>query len=88
MKTIVATIVLVLFLCSTADAAGGRPIRSSRPDDGTVSNGNCRCKTLCEVHQAAFSPGHTIAQCRGMCEQAFAGCVAGGIRSRFPRHGG
>jgi hypothetical protein len=48
---------------------------------GAISDGSCRCKTLCDGGKSEFSPGHSVAQCRSMCARAYSGCSAGEIRS-------
>jgi Caspase domain len=52
---------------------------------GGVSNGNCRCKSLCETGQSRFSPGNTVGECKVRCQAAFSGCTRGEIRSNVRR---
>jgi hypothetical protein len=82
-----------------ADVALGSPptraeLQGSRPPEvgpryerraSNISNGNCRCKTLCETGQARFSPGRTVGECKAECQTAFSGCTRGEIRSNVRR---
>jgi len=53
--------------------------------EGTISDGHCRWKDLCDVGRSAFSEGRTVAQCKVRCQQAFSGCTKGEIRSKQRR---
>jgi hypothetical protein len=52
---------------------------------GDVSNGSCRCKTLCDTGQSRFSPGRTVGECKAQCQVSFSGCTRGEIRSNARR---
>jgi Caspase domain len=52
---------------------------------GDVSNGSCRCKTLCETGTSRFSPGRSVGECKAQCEVSFSGCARGEIRSNTRR---
>ena len=52
---------------------------------GAISDGNCRCKTLCETGQARFSPGNSVGACKAQCAAAFSGCTRGEVRSNVRR---
>jgi hypothetical protein len=68
--------------------------RSSKPVEneprfgsktGEVSNGNCRCKTLCDSGQSRFSAGRSVSECKAECQAAFSGCTRGELRSNARR---
>jgi hypothetical protein len=52
---------------------------------GEVSDGSCRCKTLCETGKSRFSQGETVGECKAQCQVAFSGCTRGEIRSNTRR---
>jgi hypothetical protein len=52
---------------------------------GDISNGNCRCKTLCDSGQSRFSPGRSIGECKAQCQISFSGCTRGQVRSNARR---
>jgi hypothetical protein len=52
---------------------------------GDVSDGDCRCKSLCETGQSRFSPGNTVGECKVRCQVTFSGCTRGEIRSNVRR---
>jgi hypothetical protein len=52
---------------------------------GEVSNGNCRCKTLCDSGQSRFSAGRSVGECKAQCQVAFSGCTRGELRSNARR---
>jgi high-affinity K+ transport system ATPase subunit B len=52
---------------------------------GTISDGHCRCKDLCDVRQSTFSQGRTVAECKVKCQQAYSGCTRGEVRSKRRR---
>jgi hypothetical protein len=67
---------------------GSRPAEN-RPNSGSktgeISDGNCRCKTLCETGQSRFSAGNSVA-CKAQCAAAFSGCTRGEVRSNVRRN--
>lgn len=63
--------------------AENAPRRGSKTSD--ISNGNCRCKTLCESGQSRFSSGRTVGECKAQCQTSFSGCTRGEIRSNARR---
>jgi hypothetical protein len=70
-----------------ADNVAGLLILTQTVGDqnGQISTGHCRCKDQCEVRRSFFSQGRTVAQCMKKCQQAFAGCTRGEIRSNLRR---
>ena len=66
-----------------------RPAERASPygsKTGEISNGNCRCKTLCETGQSRFSPGNSVGACKAQCAAAFSGCTRGEVRSNVRRN--
>ena len=55
------------------------------PKTGDISNGNCRCKTLCDSGQSRFSQGRSVGECKAQCQISFSGCTRGETRSNVRR---
>lgn len=68
-----------------SDAPTQLPISSrSAPTHARTSNfsnGDCRCKSLCETNQSRFSRGRTVGECKAQCQISFSGCTKGETRS-------
>jgi uncharacterized caspase-like protein len=68
---------------------GSRPAEHASPHGsktGDISDGSCRCKTLCDSGQSRFSPGNSVGACKAQCATAFSGCTRGEVRSNVRRN--
>jgi len=71
--------ITIILMCGALIAGSQAQTVGNWP--GEISSGRCRCKDQCEAGYSIFSEGRSVAQCKRKCQQAFAGCTKGEIRS-------